>query len=42
MSETETQKIMHPYAMEIIGIPSTQYVHPYYFGTPQMKEIERN
>jgi hypothetical protein len=29
---------MHPYAMEIIGIPSTQYVHPYYFGSPQMKE----
>jgi len=29
---------MHPYAMEIIGIPSTQYIHPYYFGTPQMKE----
>lgn len=29
---------MHPYAMEIIGIPSTQYIHPYYFGSPQMKE----
>ncbi len=29
---------MHPYAMEIIGIPSTQYIHPYHFGTPQMKE----
>lgn len=29
---------MHPYAEKIIGIPSTQYVHPYYFGTPQMKE----
>jgi hypothetical protein len=29
---------MHPYAMKIIGIPSTQYIHPYYFGTPQMKE----
>jgi hypothetical protein len=29
---------MHPYAMEIIGIPSTQIIHPYYFGTPQMKE----
>ena len=29
---------MHPYALEIIGIPSTQYIHPYYFGSPQMKE----
>lgn len=29
---------MHPYAAEIIGIPSTQFIHPYYFGTPQMKE----
>lgn len=29
---------MHPYAEKIIGIPSTQYIHPYYFGTPQMKE----
>lgn len=29
---------MHPYAMEIIGIPSTQIIHPYYFGSPQMKE----
>lgn len=29
---------MHPYAQKIIGIPSTQFVHPYYFGTPQMKE----
>jgi hypothetical protein len=29
---------MHPYAMEIIGIQPTQYVHPYYFGSKQMKE----
>ena len=29
---------MHPYAAIRIGIPSTQYIHPYYFGTPQMKE----
>ncbi len=29
---------MHPYAMEIIGIPPTQIIHPYYFGSPQMKE----
>lgn len=29
---------MHPYAMKIIGIPSTQHIHPYYFGSPQMKE----
>lgn len=29
---------MHPYAAKIIGIPSTQYIHPYYFGSPQMKE----
>jgi len=29
---------MHPYAARIIGIPSSQYFHPYYFGTPQMKE----
>lgn len=29
---------MHPYAMKIIGIPSTQYIHPYYFGSKQMKE----
>jgi hypothetical protein len=29
---------MHPYAARIIGIPSTQYIHPYYFGSPQMKE----
>lgn len=29
---------MHPYAMEIINIKSTQYIHPYYFGSPQMKE----
>lgn len=29
---------MHPYAAAIIGIPSTQHIHPYYFGTPQMKE----
>lgn len=26
---------MHPYAAKIIGIPSTQYIHPYYFGSPQ-------
>lgn len=29
---------MHPYAAKIIGIPSSQYIHPYYFGSPQMKE----
>jgi hypothetical protein len=29
---------MHPYAMEIIGIPPTQIIHPYYFGSKQMKE----
>lgn len=29
---------MHPYAAKIIGIPSTQYIHPYYFGSEQMKE----
>lgn len=29
---------MHPYAEKIIGIPSTQIIHPYYFGSPQMKE----
>jgi hypothetical protein len=29
---------MHPYAMSIINEPSTQYIHPYYFGSPQMKE----
>jgi hypothetical protein len=29
---------MHPYAARIIGIPSNQYIHPYYFGSPQMKE----
>lgn len=29
---------MHPYALEIIGIPSTQIIHPYYFGSKQMKE----
>lgn len=29
---------MHPYAARIIGIPSSQYIHPYYFGSPQMKE----
>lgn len=29
---------MHPYAMEIIGIPSTQIIQPWYFGSKQMKE----
>jgi hypothetical protein len=29
---------MHPYAAKIIGIPPTQIIHPYYFGSPQMKE----
>jgi hypothetical protein len=29
---------MHPYASKIIGRPSTQIIHPYYFGSPQMKE----
>jgi len=29
--------IMHPYAMEIIGIPPTQIIQPYWFGSKQKK-----